>query len=64
MSSPEIKTEHKPLIRTTITLIFPNLGSAVVTEHVANLIAEAMECGARETFVTIIPEDEQEDDDE
>lgn len=57
----DILTEHKPLMRTTITLIFPNLGPSTINQQVAKVIEEAMKCEARETFVTIRPEDEEDE---
>ncbi len=57
-----VEERHKPLVRTTITLMFPNLGSSTINEQVSSLVSHAMRCGARETFVTICPEDEQPDE--
>lgn len=59
---PEVQIEHKPLIRATISLVFPNLGAETINAHVAALVSSAMRCNARETFVTITPEDEDEGD--
>jgi len=55
-------TDHKPLIRCTVTLIFPNLGIEVINERVSGLVAYAMACQARDTYVTVVPEDEDDDD--
>lgn len=54
-------TEHKPLVRATVTLIFPNLGAAAINDQIREFVETAMKCDARETFVTICPEDEEDD---
>jgi len=56
------RTEHKPLIRCTVTLIFPNLGMEAINERVSGLVAYAMACQARDTYVTVTPEDEDDDE--
>ncbi len=61
MPTEETRAEHKPLVRATITLIFPNLGATAINEQVSALVSHAMRCGARETLVSIAPEDEDED---
>lgn len=58
---PKGQEQHKPVIRTTVTLIFPNLGSATINDQVSGLVSHAMRCGAKETYVTIVPEDEEDD---
>lgn len=59
---PDTQTEHKPLVRCTVTLIFPNLGPAAINEQVTNLVSQAVTLEAKETYVTICPEDEADDD--